>query len=165
MGAHRRLLTSKSAPRGGYSPSPHTHTQNKNEHRQTNKTFCAISAEYRYELFILYKNGARFRPTFLALRGAFQQAEYRGLGGTKPRNKKHIFCKHDQSYINKSSINQSNSINQSSNQSNTIQSNPVQSNPIQSINQSSNQSTITQLSIFDTKSSSSMNWVAALPAN
>ena len=48
-----------------------------------------------------------FRPVFLALGGAFQQAEYRGLGGTKPRNKKHMFCKHDQSYINKSSINQS----------------------------------------------------------
>ena len=111
------------------------------------------------------KKWRAFRPVFLALGGAFQQAEYRGLGGTKPRNKKHTFCKHDQSYINKSSINQSNSINQSSNQSNTIQSNPVQSNPIQSINQSSNQSTITQLSIFDTKSSSSMNWVAALPAN
>ncbi len=40
-----------------------------------------------------------FRPVFLDLGAAFQQAEYRGLGGTKPRNKQHIFCKHDQSYI------------------------------------------------------------------
>ncbi len=85
-----------------------------------------------------------FRPVFLALGGAFQQAEYQGLGGTKPRNKKHISANTiSLTSINHQSI-KSDQI-KSINPSNPIQSNPVQSGLVQSnpsINQEINQQTL-----------------------
>ena len=50
MGAHRRLLTSKSGPEGRGRGAPPKYTENR---PNTLRTLCAISTEHRYYVFTL----------------------------------------------------------------------------------------------------------------